>query len=137
MNVALIRSSFEALKPHANTLVDRFYSILFQRYPQVKPMFAHTDLPRQKHMLIQALVLLVTNLEKPDVLKSTLGAMGARHTGYGARDAHYDAVGECLLAAMAEVAGPLWSDELAAEWGETYGAVASLMKQGAAAAVAV
>jgi len=137
MNVRLIRSSFEALRPQAPALVDRFYAILFQRYPQVKPMFAHTDLARQKQMLIQALVLLVTNLEKPDILKSYLGALGARHSGYGARDAHYDAVGECLLAAMAEVASPLWSDELAAEWGATYGAVASLMKQGATATVAV
>jgi len=132
MNVTLIRSSFEALRPQAPALVDRFYAILFQRYPQVKPMFAKTDLPKQKLMLTQALVLLVTNLEKPDILKAYLGILGAKHTGYGARDAHYDAVGECLLAAMAEIAGPLWNDELAAAWAETYGAVASMMKQGAA-----
>src|SRR4029450_2746369 len=97
MNVTLIRSSFDALRPQAPALVDRFYAILFERYPQVKPMFAQTDLPKQKQMLVQALALLVANLEKPDVLKSYLGTLGARHTGYGARDAHYDAVGECLL----------------------------------------
>jgi hemoglobin-like flavoprotein len=44
-------------------------------------------------------------------------------------------VGECLLAAMAEIAGPLWNDELAAAWAETYGAVSALMQQGAAAPV--
>lgn len=137
MNVTLIRSSFDALRPQAPALVDRFYAILFERYPQVKPMFAQTDLPKQKQMLVGALALLVANLEKPDVLKSYLGTLGARHSSYGAREAHYAAVGECLLAAMAEIAGPLWSDELAAAWAATYGAVASLMQQGAAATVAV
>jgi hemoglobin-like flavoprotein len=131
MNVTLIRSSFNALRPQAPALVDRFYAILFERYPQVKPMFAKTDFPKQKQMLVQALALLVANLEKPEILTSYLGVLGAKHAGYGAREAHYAAVGECLLAAMAEIAGPLWSDELAAEWAATYGAVASMMQQGA------
>ena len=137
MNVTLIRSSFDALRPHAPLLVDRFYALLFERYPQVRPLFAHTDLPRQKLMLTQALSLLVLNLERPDVLKSYLGQLGAKHVRYGARNAHYDAVGECLLAAMAEVAGPIWNDELEREWTETYGTVASLMKQGAEATVVI
>src|SRR5215831_16489643 len=106
MNVSLIRSSFDALRPHAPLLVDRFYATLFERYPQVRPLFTHVDLPRQKQMLTQALSLLVANLENPEILKSYLGQLGAKHVRYGARDAHYDAVGECLLAAMAEVAGP-------------------------------
>jgi hemoglobin-like flavoprotein len=109
MNVTLLRTSFEALRPQAPALVDRFYAILFERYPQVRPMFAHTDLPKQKVMLTQALALLVANLEKADVLRTYLGMLGARHAGYGTRDTHYAAVGECLLAAMAEIAGPLWT----------------------------
>ena len=135
MNVTLLRTSFEALRPHAPALVDRFYAILFERYPQVRPMFANTDFPKQKQMLVQALALLVANLEKPDVLKSYLGMLGARHAGYGTRDTHYAAVGECLLAAMAEIAGPLWTKDLEQEWAATYGVVASLMQQGAAATV--
>jgi len=135
MNVNLLRSSFDALRPQAPLLVERFYATLFERYPQVRPLFAHTDLTKQKLMLIQALSLLLANLEKPDVLKTYLGQLGAKHVRYGAREAHYAAVGECLLAAMAETAGPLWTDELEREWAATYGAVASLMQQGAAAAV--
>ncbi|HVE40174.1 MAG TPA: globin domain-containing protein [Planctomycetota bacterium] len=137
MNVNLLRSSFDALRPHAPLLVDRFYATLFERYPQVRPLFVHTDLPKQKQMLIQALSLLVANLEQPDVLKTYLGHLGAKHVRYGAREAHYAAVGECLLAAMAEVAGPLWTEELEHEWAETYGAVASLMQQGAATTVVI
>src|SRR5436190_16577087 len=132
MNVTLLRSSFEALAPRAPELVDRFYAILFERYPQVRPMFAHVNMGEQKKHLIQALVLLVANLEKGDILKGYLGVLGAKHVRYGVRDEHYDAVGECLLAAMAEIAGPIWTEELRREWAGTYGAVASMMKQGAA-----
>ena len=64
-------------------------------------MFARTDMAEQKKHLIQALVLLVANLEKADILKGHLGVLGAKHVRYGVRDEHYDAVGECLLAAMA------------------------------------
>ncbi len=134
MNVNLLRSSFEAIRPQAQALVDRFYTLLFERYPQVKPMFSRTNMATQKQMLVSALSLLVANLEKPDVLKGVLAPMGAKHAGYGVRDEHYDAVGLCLLDAMAEIAGPLWTDDLTREWSSTYGAVAGLMKEGAAKA---
>lgn len=137
MNVTLLRTSFEALKPQAPRLVDRFYAILFERYPRVKPMFANVDMSTLKNRLIQALALLVANLERADILKSYLNGLGAKHVRYGVRDEHYDAVGQSLLSAMGEVAGPLWTDELRNEWAATYGVVASLMKQGAAAPAGV
>lgn len=132
MNVKLLRNSFELLKPQAQALVDRFYAILFERYPRVKPLFAHVTMPEQKTKLVQSLAFVVANLERPDALRDTLGAMGERHVGYGVRDEMYDAVGECLLAAMADVAGPAWSAELQEAWTAAYGAVAGLMKAGAA-----
>jgi hemoglobin-like flavoprotein len=129
MNVTLLRTSFEALRPQAPLLVERFYAILFERYPRVKPMFAHVDLAHQKQKLIQALALLVANLEQADVLKNYLGELGSKHVRYGVKTEHYAAVGECLLAAMAEVAGPRWNDELQREWAATYNVVATLMQQ--------
>lgn len=133
MNVTLLRASFNALAPRAPELVDRFYAILFERHPRLKPLFAHVNMGEQKKHLVQALALLVANLEKADMLRSYLGGLGAKHVRYGVRDEHYDAVGESLLAAMAETAGPIWTDELQREWTATYGAVAGMMKQGAAA----
>ena len=136
MNVNLLRASFDAIRPRANDLVDRFYTLLFERYPEVRPMFGRTNMATQKQMLISALALLVTNLERPEVLQNVLGPMGAKHSTYGVRDEHYDAVGLCLLDAMADTAGPLWTDDLTREWSATYGAVAGIMKEGAAKAAA-
>ncbi|HEX7902076.1 MAG TPA: globin domain-containing protein [Planctomycetota bacterium] len=136
MNVALLRMSFDLLKPQAQTLVDRFYAILFDRHPRLKPLFAHTSMPEQKGKLIQALAFVVANLERPETLRATLGAMGERHRGYGVTDEMYEAVGDALLAAMADVAGPSWSPTLRDAWAMAYGAVAHLMRSTPAAAKA-
>jgi hemoglobin-like flavoprotein len=136
MNVTLLRSSFELLKPRAQALVDRFYAILFERYPALKLLFARTAMPEQKGKLIQALAFVVANLERPEALRDALSGMGQRHRGYGVTDDMYEAVGECLLAAMEETAGPAWTPELHDAWAAAYGAVAHLMQSKPAAATA-
>jgi methyl-accepting chemotaxis protein len=133
LQVKLLRDSFDAVKPRADVLVATFYRILFERYPSVKPLFLDTDMKSQQRKLVQALALVVANLEKPDTLKAALHDLGGRHVAYGAEPAHYDAVGECLLAALATVAGPLWSSKLEKAWADAYGVVASLAIEGAKA----
>ncbi|HJN45276.1 MAG: globin domain-containing protein [Vicinamibacterales bacterium] len=132
LEVQLLRDSFVALTPRHGELLQTFYDTLFERYPQVRPLFAKNDMSEQRKNLGEAPALVVANLERPDVLTQTLHRMGARHVAYGAEPPHYDAVGECLLHALAVTAGPLWNDELADAWAGAYGAVADLMKQGAA-----
>jgi hemoglobin-like flavoprotein len=131
LNVALLRDSFRKLAPQADRLADVFYDTLFEQYPAVKPLFAGVSLPEQNKKLMAALGLVVKNLEKPDVLKKHLGQLGERHVAYGATAAHYPAAGECLLAALEEVAGSQWTPELRKAWAGAYGAVADLMRVGA------
>jgi hemoglobin-like flavoprotein len=57
--------------------------------------------------------------------------LGARHVAYGAQPAHYPVVGQVLIAAMAEVAGPSWTTEYEQAWGEAFAVVAGAMLEGA------
>lgn len=132
LNIKLLRDSFQAVAPKGDELMDVFYATLMERYPQVKPLFGSVDMKAQKKKLLASLVLVMNNLERPDDLTSALHGLGAKHVGYGAEAGHYDAVGECLLHALNTVAGELWNDELEHAWSDAYGAVASLMKEGAA-----
>ena len=134
LNVELLRGSFEAVTPMGDKLTARFYELLFERYPQVKPMFANLSMEEQGKKLLASLALIVASLEDGEKLTSYLKELGARHVGYGTQDAHYDAVGECLLVALAETAGDLWNDDLQTAWTDAYAAIASLMTQGAAEA---
>ena len=81
-------------------------------------------------MLTDALVAVVDHLEDAPWLTSTLGALGAKHKDYGVTPEMFDWVGTCLLAALAEAAGPDWSREAEVAWTEAYGAIAALMKSG-------
>ncbi|MEC4889545.1 MAG: methyl-accepting chemotaxis protein [Nitrospira sp.] len=132
LNVELLEQSFKLVAPKGEALVSRFYERLFQKYPAVIPLFKHTTLAEQKKKLLASLVLVVQNLRRPDKLTEALQTLGARHVEYGALPAHYEAVGENLLAVLAEFAGPAWTPPVKQAWTEACGAITTIMLQGAA-----
>ena len=134
MDLDALETSFDLVAPRGDELMNAFYSRLFAAAPAVKPLFAHTDMRKQKAMLLSALVLIRKSLRDLEPLVPKLHALGARHVAYGAKAAHYPVVGEVLIASMAEVAGPDWRDEYAEAWAEAYGVVAGAMMEGAAEA---
>jgi hemoglobin-like flavoprotein len=113
--------------------MDTFYRRLFEAAPGVRPLFAGTDLRRQKTMLLGALVLLRKSLRDLDAIVPKLRELGARHVAYGARPEHYPVVGEVLIGSMAEIAGEAWRPEYADAWAEAFGLVAGAMIEGAEA----
>ena len=134
LNAELLRSSFDLVASREPTFVARFYEILFERYPQVKPLFGRNSGDRQQQMLTQALVAVMDHLDDAIWLSDTLSGMGAKHIDYGVTDEMYAWVGDSLLSTLAEVAGADWSPELEAAWTEAYGAITSLMLSGASRA---
>ncbi|HEX3762440.1 MAG TPA: globin domain-containing protein [Kofleriaceae bacterium] len=127
LNINLLRQSFEVVATANPRFVSRFYEILFERYPHARPLFPANGMARQEEMLTGALVAVLDHLEDAPWLQDTLGALGAKHVDYGVTREMYDWVGASLLATLAEVAGPAWTPELQAAWGEAYGAIVSLM----------
>jgi hemoglobin-like flavoprotein len=111
-------------------LTRRFYELLFERYPEVRHLFA-TDLREQAAMLRTALQTTLEHLGDPGWLQSALGALGAQHASWGVTPAMYDAFEECMLAAMDELSGESWTSALAAEWSATFHEVRDLMLAGA------
>lgn len=132
LNLEALETSFDLVAPRGDELMDVFYARLFAAAPAVEPLFAGTDLRRQKTMLLGALVLLRKSLRNLDGIVPTLRELGAKHVAYGAVPAHYPVVGAVLLASMAEVAGEAWTQEFQTAWSEAYGVVAGAMLEGAA-----
>ena len=110
-------------------LTTRFYEILFDRYPAVRPMFS-ADVRPQAEMLRTAVLAVLEHLDDPEWLTTTLGGLGAKHAEYGATPAMFAAVGECMVAAMAELGGDDWTREMTAAWSEALATVSSLMLAG-------
>jgi len=110
-------------------LTSRFYEILFERYPAVRPMFS-ADVRPQAAMLRTAVLAVLEHLDDPEWLTRTLGKLGAKHATYGATPEMFDAVAECMVAAMAELGGDAWTPAMTDAWTEALGTVASLMLAG-------
>jgi hemoglobin-like flavoprotein len=123
LDLETLETTFDLVAPRGEELMDIFYARLFAAAPSVKPLFAGTDLRRQKAMLLSALVLV-----------PTLRELGARHVGYGAKPEHYLVVGEVLIASLAEVAGAAWRPEHQLAWAAAFAVIADVMLAGAAEA---
>lgn len=131
LDLHALETSFDLIAPRGEELIDQFYERLFEAAPAVRPLFAMTDLPRQKTMLLGTLVLLRKSLHNLDTIVPNLRKLGARHLTYGARPEHYPVVGEALISAMAAVAGPAWSSRHEDAWRHAFAIVAATMLSGA------
>ena len=134
MNLDILEESFDLVAPRGDELVAVFYGNLFVRAPQVRPLFAHVEMKKQRAMLLAALVLLRKSLRDLDAIVPKLRELGARHVAYGARPEHYPVVGTVLISSMAAVAGDDWKPEHEAAWSAAFEIVAATMLEGAAAA---
>ena len=134
LDLEALETSFDLVAPRGDELMDEFYARLLEAAPAVKPLFANTDLKRQKTMLLGTLVLLRKSLRDLDAIVPKLRELGARHVAYGAQPEHYPVVGEVLIGAMATVAGAAWKPEYEAAWARAFGVVAGAMIEGAEAA---
>jgi hemoglobin-like flavoprotein len=131
LNLEALEESFDAVAPRGDELMEEFYGRLFEAAPAVKPLFAGTDMKRQRAMLLSALVLVRKSLRDLDSIVPKLRQLGARHVGYGARPEHYPVVAEVLIASMAAVAGEAWTPQYEEAWGAALGVVAAVMIEGA------
>jgi hemoglobin-like flavoprotein len=131
LDLEALETSFDLIAPRGDDLMDEFYARLFEAAPAVKPLFANTDLKRQKTMLLGTLVLLRKSLRDLGPLVPKLRELGARHVAYGAQPEHYPVVGEVLIASMAAVAGDAWRPEYERAWGGAFEIVAGAMIDGA------
>lgn len=134
LNLEPLEESFDAVAPRGDELMDEFYGRLFAAAPAVKPLFAGTDMRRQKAMLLSALALVRKSLRDLDAIVPKLRQLGARHVAHGARPEHYPVVAAVLIVSMAAVAGPAWKREYADAWGEALDVVAGVIIEGAWAA---
>jgi hemoglobin-like flavoprotein len=128
-----IRISWSAVEPISDVAARLFYDRLFEMDPAIKRLFAKTDMPTQRAVLMQTLALLVPSLDDFERVIPVLQALGRVHVGYGVRQRHYDTVEAALLWALDRGLGDAFDDETADAWATAYSAVASVMIEAAAA----
>ncbi len=137
LQIELLETSFQMIAPRGEAFVTAFYERLFTNYPQTRAFFASTNMKEQRKKLLGALILVIQNLRKPEVLTSALKGLGHRHVEYGVRPEHYPIVGTILLETFADFLGDDWTPEYHDAWVQAYEAICSIMLEGASMATPV
>lgn len=127
----LVRESWRQVQGLGPAAAALFYEQLFQVNPALRTLF-RGDLAAQGERLLAMLDAAVAGLEQPQQLLPTLQALGRRHVGYGVLPAHYEQVGQALLATLALGLGAGFTPEVRAAWCAVYDLVSQTMQAAAA-----
>ncbi|MEO0390472.1 MAG: globin domain-containing protein [Pseudomonadota bacterium] len=124
--IALVQASFQRVVLIKDQLGRAFYQELFRIAPQVRPIFP-ADMAAQEAKLTDALIYVVDNLTRPDVIEETLVPLALRHLDYGAQPAHFAAVGMALMTALRQTAPGGITPQESNAWMAAYSAMADMM----------
>ncbi|MER6117664.1 globin domain-containing protein [Streptomyces sp. NPDC001743] len=124
--ISLVRTSLAVVAPQATEMTVYFYAILFARHPEVRGLFPD-NMDVQRDRLLRGLLRIIDLVDDVDNLVQFCSRLGRDHRKFGALEAHYPAVGDCLLASLARYAGTAWNAETAAAWSRAYTVAAQVM----------
>ncbi|WP_419996482.1 globin domain-containing protein [Streptomyces boninensis] len=126
-----IRRTLDEIAPIADRVTSYFYALLFIYYPDLRVLFPG-QMDVQRDRLFKALLTAAEQVDNPQKLAAYLAQLGRGHRKYGTRAEYYPAVGDCLLAALAQHATCTWDEDTEAAWVRAYTAVSQTMIDAAA-----
>jgi hemoglobin-like flavoprotein len=124
--VQLVQSSWNKVRPLGAAAGELFYTKLFDAAPSVRQLFNY-DIKPQADKLIYMLSYIVSRLDKLDTLTDDIRKLAVRHSDYGAEPAHYEVVGQCLVATLQDALPEVWDEELEQAWVAAYTILADAM----------
>jgi len=129
-DIRLVKDSFRKIVPIGEQVAALFYARLFELDPALRTLF-RGEMSEQGRRLMAFIATAVASLEESDRLLAETRALGARHAGYGAREAHYVTVGVALLWTLEKGLAGDFTAEVRSAWSRTYAFLASTMIEAA------
>jgi hemoglobin-like flavoprotein len=135
LDADLIQSSYSIIQSQNDEFAESFYQILFDKYPNIRPLFSGVNMKKQKGKLIESLDLVLVNVHNPKAFTSILKDLGKRHVKYGAVLTDYPLVGDALLQALEKHLGKDWNPDVKHAWILAYQTITDTMAEGAKSAM--
>lgn len=117
--IDLVQDSFAEVVPITDAAAAEFYRRLFAIAPDTRTLFKH-DMAEQGRKLFLTLATVVDALDRLDTIAPVARELAIRHVAYGARDAHYAAVGSALVETLRVGLGSTFDCETEAAWIAAY-----------------
>jgi hemoglobin-like flavoprotein len=131
--IALVRESWAAVTPIADTAAELFYGKLFELNPDYKALFKG-DMKEQGRKLMAMINTAVNALDKLDTVVPNVQELGRRHVTYGVKPEDYAVVAEALLWTLGQGLGDKFTDDVKSAWTKAYTILAETMIAAAEAA---
>jgi hemoglobin-like flavoprotein len=128
--VTLVQSTFDRILPISDVAAQIFYDRLFTLDPSLRRHF-NGDLRLQGKKLMDAISIIVGNLNRPDRIVPGIGALGRRHSAYGVQEEHYTTFREALMWTLEHGLGDSFTPEVRYAWSAVYDLLADTMKDAA------
>lgn len=125
-DIALLRQSFEALRPRLDEASPAFYRRLFTHAPHLMPMF-RTDIENQGMRFMTAISVILDKLGREGHAAAEIERLGHGHALLGVEPNHYAPMRTALIETFAEILGPSFTTRHADAWGRAYDRIAAGM----------
>ncbi|SEN41576.1 NO-inducible flavohemoprotein [Halomonas caseinilytica] len=125
----IIEATAPVVAEHLTTITQHFYPLMFERYPDVAPLFnqAHQANGGQPRALANSVLAYVQLRKEPAKARHALETVVNKHVSLNIQPDQYPIVGECLMAAIGDVLGEAVTEEVADAWGALYQELADLL----------
>lgn len=125
----IIETTAPVVAEHLDAITQRFYPLMFERYPEVASLFnqAHQQDGGQPRALAGAILAYVKLRQTPETARQTLETVVNKHVSLDIQPDQYPIVGECLMAAIGEVLGEAVTPDVADAWTALYNELAGLL----------
>ena len=127
---ARLRATLVPVRADPVGFAREFYARLFEHSPGLRHLFP-ADMEAQYRKFSHTLGVIVAGLDHAERMLPMLRALGEAHRRYGAKGAHFLAVGDALIQALADRNGPEFEGPSRAAWQRLYAWVANVMQAAA------
>ena len=124
--IALVKESFDRLRPIPKGVGREFYERLFELDPALKVLFKG-DLDAQGAMFVSALGLAVAGLDGGTSGERPLRDLGQRHAAYGVTESHFATFREALVRTLRAHLGAAFTEAHAAAWRAAFDRMGAVM----------
>ncbi len=115
---AQLKESLALVAASESVLVTRVFREMFQRHPEVEPLFAVHSQANRRQMIREILEMVRADEQQSPWLETHLLELGQRHEGYEVNAEMYGWFQECLVHTLAKIAGDAWKPAYEQAWKE-------------------
>lgn len=114
--IKIIQDSWAIAAPKAHEVLTFFYDTLFEIDPEIKPLFADTDMTLQRIQVGEMITQAVGMLNNMNELIPTLASLGRRHIRYGVKEHHYAHFATAFMETLSQAFGVGFTHDMKASW---------------------